>query len=811
MRAGIAILVAACLYPCPTIVLAQSTNEIIRAQRSTAQPITNARAEWSKLLPAEITCIDNKLRERGGSVQALTQSAISPLNPSIADTVSQCRSSSSVTPDQAQAQTKTKYAVDGLAIGAPMNSDRTVHGEYRCSRSDKFEGFASCQRVRNDRGRRGSYRVINSVLSSREGEVSYVDHYQEPAFFEANEIDESIQQYSRRFGETPQITRMPSRPDHLLDGIIALWGQITLEQLDQEDIKRLEDGKSSKTPLLVDFIGSFVRSAKEGLPIYRIQGGTGFVWVSSFDQRGRGTLRFAAVDASKFSSGPEGQGPLTARAAPKPVWNSISETKNVGTEEANHAAAASGQGLTERKEANKTAKIATARDDGESEAKVDVNNTNRDNGPRPAAGLIDPPDQSETDKANAYSWKIVGTIVVLILFASFLATNRQHRMAGNSVGLALELRPAAIPTRKLIEKLRTKVALAKVISFPRGIGSKLSSFMATRSPNQDGSPQNTALYKALTGSIIGVAGVCILVAFAGYGILWMLLFLLALAILVQAARLIENRTLKRYKVSKPMEAENISSLAQSFDVAVPTHRWRLPVRRSLVFLVDENGKPVPTECTCYVFNDSIIAVFCHSAVFRIDYDLYRDVRSVTVLDLNQGKETIIARAMRRLNLSSVATRLSSWQSIAETPWLKGALSNFHRAEDKLRYSATVRALIVFRDFSSVEIECNGSQFSRLRCSLPEAVFSDERIRLVDEQFRRIERMADSGVRASPDLTEVIADVRAMRSRLDEVMEELSVREASLRAVRYLLDYFPSRLTLAGDSKAAVASEGTAST
>jgi hypothetical protein len=30
---------------------------------------------------------------------------------------------------------------------------------------------------------------------------------------------------------------------------------------------------------LVDFIGDFARSATNGLPIYRISGGAGFVWV----------------------------------------------------------------------------------------------------------------------------------------------------------------------------------------------------------------------------------------------------------------------------------------------------------------------------------------------------------------------------------------------------------------------------------------------------------------------------------------------------------------------------------------------------
>src|SRR5208337_901966 len=58
--------------------------------------------------------------------------------------------------------------------------------------------------------------------------------------------------------------------------------------------------KGLKKGLLIDFLGNFVRSAKAGLPVYRIDGGPGFVWAASFDQKGPGILRLGAVDASKF-------------------------------------------------------------------------------------------------------------------------------------------------------------------------------------------------------------------------------------------------------------------------------------------------------------------------------------------------------------------------------------------------------------------------------------------------------------------------------------------------------------------------------
>jgi S1-C subfamily serine protease len=39
--------------------------------------------------------------------------------------------------------------------------------------------------------------------------------------------------------------------------------------------------------IAIDFIGDFTKSARQGLPIYRLTGGAGFVWVGSFNDAGR--------------------------------------------------------------------------------------------------------------------------------------------------------------------------------------------------------------------------------------------------------------------------------------------------------------------------------------------------------------------------------------------------------------------------------------------------------------------------------------------------------------------------------------------
>jgi hypothetical protein len=319
MRVGIPVLASAFVFGTATVALAQNLNDIINQLPAIAQSgiAKLAESEWKKLPPTELDCISQKLRERGDSTQSLAQRGIFPADSRVAEIRSQCRSSSAATsPDQSSAQ--TKYAVDGLAVGSRLKLDSTAYREYKCSPSEQFEGFTWCQRTRNDQERRGALTATYSILHAQDGSVVYVNRFQEPAFLGRNEADKDIQQYSRRIGESARITKMPHRAG-LPDGMIALWGKTTLEQLDQDSIKILAEGRSPKKGLLIDFIGNFTRSAKEGLPVYRISGGAGFLWAASFDQEGRGTLRFAAVDASGLSSPLPAQAPDVILPIPQQV------------------------------------------------------------------------------------------------------------------------------------------------------------------------------------------------------------------------------------------------------------------------------------------------------------------------------------------------------------------------------------------------------------------------------------------------------------------------------------------------------------
>ena len=202
----------------------------------------------------------------------------------------------------AQRPDKPAYAVSGLALGARVQFDSSTYREYKCGPSDQFHGFTCCQKTRRGKERRGSFNVTHSILHSPEGRVVYANRYQAPAFFSPTEADEDIERYSRQIGEQPRVITMPPRPG-LVHGILAAWGKVVPEPLDAESLKNLAEGRRPATKgYLVDFIGDFARSAKEGLPVYHLSGGAGFVWVASYDEKGRGILRFAAVDASAMSS-----------------------------------------------------------------------------------------------------------------------------------------------------------------------------------------------------------------------------------------------------------------------------------------------------------------------------------------------------------------------------------------------------------------------------------------------------------------------------------------------------------------------------
>jgi hypothetical protein len=164
---------------------------------------------------------------------------------------------------------------------------------------------------------RSSRRIRSCILRGQRS----LHKYLEPAFWDPNEVGSDIAKLTKKFNKQPNIVRMPRVPGEA-DGVIAIWGDVQLERLNKASMDILSTGQNPSRGILVDFIGNFERSAKKGLPVYRLTGGPGYVWAASFNKEGRGTLRFFAIDPATLL------GPIASKSAPPPSSNSQQSSSN---------------------------------------------------------------------------------------------------------------------------------------------------------------------------------------------------------------------------------------------------------------------------------------------------------------------------------------------------------------------------------------------------------------------------------------------------------------------------------------------------
>ena len=204
---------------------------------------------------------------------------------------------------QASPAAASPYVVDGLALGDQVKFGSKPYQRYQCSPSDEFPGLLWCNEEHKtpvgDQYPDQEVTRSHSVLQSQDGAV-YVNSCFEPAFFDPNGIQNEIDRMSSKFGRQARIIQMPQR-EGLPNAVIAVWGAIQLEPLRPEEISVVASG-GSHPGILVSFLGDLRRSANAGIPVYRLAGGAGFLWAATFDQNGKGVLRYLAIDASKIES-----------------------------------------------------------------------------------------------------------------------------------------------------------------------------------------------------------------------------------------------------------------------------------------------------------------------------------------------------------------------------------------------------------------------------------------------------------------------------------------------------------------------------
>jgi hypothetical protein len=289
-----------------------SNAELSRLDRAVVARYEFLRARYGE--PAARSVAGPLLRSRqscGADVDCIRQAQL--------DTMSefQRRGAPAYQPEAAVpvAPAKPVYAVDGLALGARVIPDSASYRDYRCVPSEQFPDFTWCQKRRAENSPRGQYMSSNSILHAADGTARYVNRFLEPAFFAGNEAQDDVNRLSVKFGP-PRTIPIPGRPD-APNGLIAYWGDVVLQPLDPQAMGELAAGRDVRAGLIIDHIGNFQRSARLGLPVYRLTGGAGYVWAASWDANGRGTLRFLTVDASQITPAPVAVAVPPARQMPE--------------------------------------------------------------------------------------------------------------------------------------------------------------------------------------------------------------------------------------------------------------------------------------------------------------------------------------------------------------------------------------------------------------------------------------------------------------------------------------------------------------
>src|SRR5215471_6586962 len=195
----------------------------------------------------------------------------------------------------------SRYVVDGLSLGGHVESGDQASRPYQCRPSNKFSGLIWCHEEHTTPD--NEVMRSHSILQSQDGTAYYVDSYFQPAFFDPNNIQSEIDRMSSEFGQQARIIRMSQR-EGLPSAVMAIWGAIQLEPLKPDELSVVASG-GTPPGILISFLGDEERSAKAGVPVYRLAGGAGFLWAAIFDQNGRGALQYLAIDDSKIE--PSGQ------------------------------------------------------------------------------------------------------------------------------------------------------------------------------------------------------------------------------------------------------------------------------------------------------------------------------------------------------------------------------------------------------------------------------------------------------------------------------------------------------------------------
>ncbi len=308
-----------------------------------------ARREWQDRPIADYSCLE----AHNLSADRLAANGLGPNDPRVQTLFAQCAHEAAIRAKVAispvVASHDHDFVVDGLAVGAAVHPDSSVYRAYKCKPSDEFPGFTWCAIKHPMTGKFGPYDSWVTILHSDANIAVFVLQDVIPAYFSPGDAEREIDRLSQYFGQAARVLTGDPRPD-APHSIIASWGDVTLTQLDESTMEALRRGEPVTAGLVIDFLADSRKSAREGLPVFHMGGGAGYIWAANFDDTGKGRLRITAVNPGLLPAGPVEQPPPipyapTPSPSPAPTTQDPAQIEKDRAARAERAIAAANQQL----------------------------------------------------------------------------------------------------------------------------------------------------------------------------------------------------------------------------------------------------------------------------------------------------------------------------------------------------------------------------------------------------------------------------------------------------------------------------------
>ena len=260
--------------------------------------LAQGRQAWQHRPLSDYNCLE----AHGVSVDQLAANGVGPDDPRVQQMFAQCAHDAAnqtpappVTAASTAGPNNPSFMVDGLVLGSAVDPDSPGYKAYKCRPSDQFPGFKWCGIGHALTGKFGPFQSYVTILHSDANTAVFILQDVFPAHFAPGDAEREIERLSQTFGQPARILNGDPRPD-ASHSVIATWGDVTLTPLDEATMDQLRRGDAITAGLLIDFLADSKKSASEGLPVFHLGGGAGYIWAARFDDSGTGRLRLTAAN-----------------------------------------------------------------------------------------------------------------------------------------------------------------------------------------------------------------------------------------------------------------------------------------------------------------------------------------------------------------------------------------------------------------------------------------------------------------------------------------------------------------------------------